>query len=80
MWVYAMVYANNGVLCQILDYVILCRSGQACNHIAALLFFSEHYVDEYLPTEISKTSKPMAWNQPPKKTVALECSSNMWFV
>ena len=22
----------------------------------------------------------MAWNQPPKKTVAPECSSNMWFV
>jgi len=55
--------------------------GQACNHIAALLFFIEHHVDdEDLPTEISKTSKPMAWNQPPKKTVAPECSSNMQFV
>ena len=63
------------------SYVILCRLGQACNHIAALLFFIEHHVDdEYLPTEISKTSKPMAWNQPPKKTVAPKCSSNMWFV
>ena len=44
-------------------------------------FLIEHHVDdEHLPTEISKTSKPMAWNQPPKKTVAPECSSNMWFV
>ena len=52
-------------------YVISCRLGQACNHNAALLFFIEQHVDnEDLPTEISKTSRPMAWNQPPKKTVA----------
>ena len=58
-----------------------CRLGQACNHIAALLFFIEYHAnDEDLPTEISKTSKPMAWNQPPKKFVAAECSSNMRFV
>jgi len=62
-------------------FVVLCRLGQTCNHIAALLFFIEHHVDdEDLPTEISKTSKPMAWNQLPKKTVAPECSSNMQFV
>ena len=62
-------------------FVILCRLGQACNHIVALLFFIEYHVDnEDLPTEISKTSKPMAWNQPPKKTVAPECSSSMRFV
>ena len=63
-------------------YGLLCYiQGQACNHIAALLFFIEHHVkDEILPTEISKTSKPMIWNQPPKKTVAPEYSSNIWFV
>ena len=60
---------------------VLCRLGQACNHIAALLFFIEHHVkDKSLLTDISKTSKPMVWNQPPKKTVAPECSSDMWFV
>ena len=71
-----------GLLCCIHTvFVFLCRLGQACNHIAALLFFIEnHAKDEILPTEISKTSKPMIWNQPPKKTVAPECSSNMWFV
>ena len=36
--------------------------------------------DDILPTDVSKTSKPMVWNQPPKKTVAPECSNNMWFV
>ena len=60
---------------------ILCRLGQACNHIAALLFFIEHHSNaEDLPTEVSKTTKPMAWNQPPKKSVTPECSSNMRFV
>ena len=62
---------------------ILCRLGQACNHIAALLFFIDNYGiinAENLPTDLSKTSKPMAWNQPPKKTVTPECSSNMQFI
>jgi len=46
-----------------------------------LLFFIQHHAnDEDLPTEISKTSRPMAWNQPPKKTVAPERSSDMRFV
>uniref|UniRef100_A0A1X7TT93 SWIM-type domain-containing protein n=1 Tax=Amphimedon queenslandica TaxID=400682 RepID=A0A1X7TT93_AMPQE len=39
--------------------------GQACNYVAALFFFIEHYVStgqECLPTKVSKTSKPMAWN------------------
>lgn len=63
-------------------HLFLCRLGQACNHIAPLLFFIERYANnnEDLPTETSKTSKPMAWNQPPKKTVASECSSETRFV
>ena len=62
---------------------ILCRLGQACNHIATLLFFIDYYANinaENLPPDLSKTSKPMAWNQPPKKTVTPECSSNMQFI
>jgi len=47
------------------------RLGQACNHIAALLFFiDDHVGDNLLPSEISKTSQPMKWNQPPKKEIA----------
>ena len=36
------------------------RLGQACNHITALFFIEYHVDDEVLPTEILKTSKPMA--------------------
>lgn len=55
--------------------------GEACNHIAALLFFVEYHVnDEELPSELSKTSKPMAWHQPPKKSITPECARNMKFV
>ena len=53
-------------------HYVLYSLGQACNHVAALLFFIEHHVStrqDVLPTEVSKTSKPMAWNQPPKKEV-----------
>ena len=57
------------------------RLGQACNHIAALLFYIEHHAnDPELPAEISKTSKPMAWHQPPKKTVPSAYASNIKFV
>ena len=46
---------------------LFCRMDQACDYIAALLYFIEHYANhEDLPAEISKTSKLMAWNQPPK--------------
>jgi len=55
-------------------YCIFCRLGQACNHIAALLFYIEHHArDDELPTEKSRTSFPIKWNQPPKKTVAPDC-------
>ena len=49
-----MVYENKWYILSNI-YVTLCRLGQACNHIAALLFFIEHHVDnEILPTEISE--------------------------
>ena len=60
---------------------ILCSLGQACNHIAALLFFLEkHAGDDMLPTELSKTSQPMTWNQPPKKEVLPARVQDMNFV
>ena len=44
------------------------RLGQVCNYVAALLFYIEHHNgDDKLPTETSKTSKPMTWNQLPKR-------------
>ena len=57
------------------------RLGQACNHIAALLFFIEHHASNpELPSEVSKTSKAMEWYQPPKKVISSEVASNMKFV
>ena len=57
------------------------RLGQACDHIAAILFYIERNAnDPELPTEISKTSKPMTWHQPPKKTVPSACANNIKFV
>ena len=53
--------------------------GQACNLIAALFFFIEgHAGDEKLPVEVSKTSKPMMWNQPPKKETSPACDQAMF--
>ena len=61
--------------------IFLCSLGQACNHIAALLFYIEYHAhDHQLPTEKSRTSLPMRWNQPPKKTVAPDRANNMKFV
>ena len=55
--------------------------GQACNHVAALLYYMEHHVhDDELPTEKSRISLPMKWNQPPKKTVAPDRAGKMNFV
>lgn len=44
--------------------------GEACKHVAALLFCVENAAKKKLkklPSELSKTSMPMRWNQPPKK-------------
>ena len=40
----------------------------------------DHAHDDELPTEKSRTSLPMKWNQPPRKTVALDHANNMNFV
>ena len=61
--------------------LILYRLGQACNHVAALLFFIEHHAGhDKLPTDKTKTSKPMTWNQPPKKEVTPARAADINFV
>ena len=61
-------------------FLLLNRLGQACNHVAALLFFIEHNaMKDELPTDTS-TSQPMKWNQPPKKSILPACDNNMVFV
>jgi len=61
--------------------LLLYRLGQACNHIAALLFFIDYHANDIkLPVELSKTPIPMKWNQPPKKAVNPACASDMNFV
>jgi len=61
--------------------MLTCRLGQACNHIAALLFFiDDHIGDDNLPAEISKISQPMKWNQPQKKEIAPARAQNIVFV
>jgi len=62
--------------------VSLNRLGQACNHIAALLFYIEHHCsskEDTLPTELTKTSMPMKWNQAPRKIVQPTFVSNIQF-
>ena len=67
------------VSCYCFCYLI--RLGQACNHIAALLFYIHYHASEQkLPEEVSKTSMPMKWHQPPKKTVSPALASGMKFV
>ena len=60
----------------------LSRLGQACNHIAALLFFFEKHCGKStdLPTELSRTSQPMTWSQAPRKVVSACAVSDMQFV
>ena len=62
--------------------VCICyRLGQACNYVAALLFYIHYHASEQeLPVEVSKTSIPMKWHQPPKKTVSPAPASGMKFV
>ena len=55
--------------------------GEACNHVAAILFFLEHHSGkDVLPSEVSKTSKPMEWNKPPKKVVEAARVQDIAFV
>ena len=69
------------MLTQSSDLPYACILGLACNHIAALLFYIDHHSkDAELPTENSKTSTAMTWNQPPKKVVTPARATSMTFV
>ena len=58
-----------------------CRLGQACNHIAALLFFIDTmFGDDKLPSEVSKTSQPVKWNQLPKREIAPAQTQDIVFI
>lgn len=49
------------------------RLGEACNHIAALLFALEDYVKSHNNTtsdNIACTSKPCEWNKPRKRKLS----------
>lgn len=49
--------------------------------MAALVFFIGYYAgDEKLPTELSRMSQQMKWNQPPKKEIARARAQDMTFV
>ena len=55
--------------------------GEACSHVAALLFYLEHHSGkDVLPTDLSKTSKPMEWNRPSRKEIAAAPASEIAFV
>ena len=74
---------SSGYVCvNIVFHVLFCYSlGQACNHVAALLFFIESHVhDDKLPTEKSKTSLSMKWNQPSQKAVTPARAKEMTFI
>ena len=71
-------YHNHHVL-----LLVFLSLGQACNHVAALLFFIEHHAStkqDVLATVVSRTSKPMAWNRPPKKEVNPARAKDIKFV
>ena len=57
------------------------RHATMCNHVAALCFFIENHVhDDKLPTEKSKTSLSMNWNQPSQKAVTPAHAKEMTFI
>ena len=59
------------------------RLGQACNHVAALLFYLEHHCSQgikSLPSDLSKSSMPMQWNQAPRNVVQPAAVKDMKFV
>lgn len=59
------------------------RLGQACNHVAALLFYLERHCGpnfDNLPTDLSRTSMPMTWHQVPRKSVTPTAVRDLTFV
>ena len=54
-----------------------CRQGEACNHIAGLLFAIEDYVKSTNDGEVSCTSLPCEWNKPRKRKLSPKRISNL---
>ena len=57
-------------------------AGAACSHIAAFLFAMDDLIRKgatEFPTELTRTSQPCKWNQPPKKSVAAAAVSSIKF-
>ena len=54
-----------------------CRLGEACNHIAALLFAIEDYAKVTNEGEMSCTSLPCEWNKPRKRKLSPKRISNL---
>ena len=54
-----------------------CSLGEACNHIAALLFAIEDYAKVTSEGEISCTSLPCEWNRPRKRKLSPKRISNL---
>ena len=57
-------------------------AGAACSNIAAFLFAIDDLIRKgatEFPTELTRTSQPCKWKQPPKKSVAAAAVSNIKF-
>ena len=54
-----------------------CRLGEACNHIAALLFAIEDYANMMIDGEMSCTSLPCEWDKPRKRKLSPKRVSNL---
>ena len=64
-----MIYV---IVCTCMHSNIACRLGEACSHVAALLFYLEDCVqrrDKLLPDNSTCTDKLQQWHIPPKRTI-----------
>ena len=58
-------------------FFLHCRQGEACNHIAGLLFATEDYVKSTNDGEVSRTSLPCEWNKPRTRKLIPKRISNL---
>ena len=64
-WVYVF-------MCTCMHSNVACRLGEACSHVAALLFYLEDCVqrrDKLLPDNSTCTDKLQQWHIPPKRAI-----------
>ena len=68
----APIHTNTHAHTEFFSNFFLGRLGEACNHIAALLFYLEDAKKKrlkVLPSTKTCTDQPMMWNQPAKKVI-----------